>query len=183
MLITLRSRPGTIGVVALFAQVPGQWELKGETYVQSSVDGATVFMLEDFISSAGAALDDRDDFTPLDVPRLAEEFVFLFEADLVPSSRVKLFTVEQGADNVDFSVTVEKALKIMKHNFLEREMKTKYDRYIAKALSSLRLETSRNTGFLVYALERYLQDLETKVDIPSVEQVEDAFFRERFTHR
>lgn len=181
MRVTVTARPGTIGFVALFAEVPGQWVAEGENYVKVSDEGFSAFMLNEFIATSGPKENHSE---PKEAVKLERNLNWLFDdKSQVAVSAVKMFTVEQGSENLDFTRTVEEWFEAFKSHQLEREMK-KFDREVERLFSQFSNGLSyrnKDSGFRVYAIERFLQKLE---EVDSVERLKDiSYAREFNTYR
>ena len=179
MRITIRPRPGTIGFMALFAEVPGQWEERDDTYLKISDNDTSVFMLNDFIIASSRLGDEPERFTPRDLDTLVGKLEQTFISDSADKETVKLFSEEAGAGNVDFSITVGQWLEGYKVHLLEKHME-KFDREMNALFAKFNFANNRDASFRAYAVERYFQNVE---NLDSVDRLKEIVFAREFPQR
>ena len=148
MRTTVQSYPATIGVYALFAEVPGVWELSGNDYSLVSSDGFSVFMMREGLVASLNRGEDRKSVA--DAEYLISGFSAMFDKGVVSFDDVRMFSKEQGSDNVDFSRTVSEFLNEYKDHTLNQKMK-RYDEMVQKFLNN---RSSLEIDYLAHAFER-----------------------------
>lgn len=160
MRITILNRPATIGVLALFAEVPGEWTTvdNTNTHAKVSEDGVSVFMLKEDMAVSLSSFDTDDRNTIEDAEKLSVKFEAMFDNDTVSADDAQIFTKEQGADNVDFSKNVAENVQLIKFNVLNDEMRT-FDNQISKFLKG---RSDRDIDFLAHAFEREFSKREVR---------------------
>ncbi len=174
MRLTVRNSPGTIGVAAVFAEAPGQWVDTGNTYEKTSDEGTTVFMRQ---VSLYLNRYQEEELTLLDVDSVALSTREIFATNPTNLSKedFKLFTIEQGAANVDFDVTIEDAVQKYKDKTLEDYM-GRIDKQVETLFSRSGI---RDIGALAYAVERYFSRQE---NLESVSSLRDRVFEAKFSN-
>lgn len=156
MRTTVQSYPGAIGVYALFAEVPGVWELSGNGYSLVSSDGVSVFMMREGLVASLNRGEDRKSVA--DAEYLVSGFSAMFDKGVMSCDDVRMFSKEQGSDNVDFSRTVSEFLNEYKDHILNQKME-RYDEMVQKFLSN---RSSLEIDYLAHAFERVFADREVR---------------------